>query len=265
MSKKHPNENYSYKGYFAELKRELSGVKLPATVLTVTLIAAISIPYLGKKISQVSAWYNLQDPLHECIFINFDHVAQREKIEALVAQNIKSFSLVSGAERLGTTLLEEVPGIASIKCSLDTDHTVRLVITGNKTAQKPSAAQENTKDVIAMQVPQHQTTHASRQAIACNDSSALKPSSQHGLPQCYDIQDGEQATPFGDTFELLLSSTDALFKKPQKLPNTFHAEAEAYPTPKARSINIALNDSARQEPELSHKEEPSLSCKRNQL
>lgn len=254
MGKKHPNENYTYKGYFSDLKRELSGVKLPAIVLTCTLAAAVSLPYFGEKLSRLSSWYNLQDPLHECIFVNFEHVAQREKIEAIVAQNVKTFSLVSGAERLGTTLLEEIPGIASIKCSLDTDHTVRLVITGNNAALLQTHNQETKKDTKAMQVQQHPTSlptpQTSHPEIAINNDQAGH---------------GGQATPLEDTFELLLSSTDAIFSKPQQLPHTFHAVAESYPMPKARSINLATNDSARQEPVLSHKEEPSLSCKRNQL
>jgi len=210
MGKKNHNENYAHKGYFYDLKRELSGVKLPAIVLTCTLAAAIFLPYLGEKISQLSSWYNLKDPLHECIFVNFEHAAQREKIEAIVAQNIKEFSLVSGAERLGTTLLEEISGIASIKCSLDTDHTVRLVITGNNAALLQSHDEPYRKETKAMQVQPHQpappTPHTSHPEITVNKDRAL--------------------TPLEDTFELLLSSTNAIFPKPSQLPHTFHELSE---------------------------------------
>lgn len=240
MKKKHSNENYN--GYLADLRRELSSVKLPAIVLTFTLAAALTLPYLGEKITQLASCYNIQNPNHTCTFINFEQADQRQKIETIVAQNVKTFSLLSGAEQLGTTLLEEIPNIASIKCSLDRDRTVRLVITGNQVKDNEQ------KDLKIMQVHQHQIPQQTSNA------------------QPKDIVSSKQITAtFADTFELLLSSTDALFSKPQQLPPTFHAIVQQRnSTDHLRSINFATNDSSTKEPILSHKE-PSLSYKGNQL
>lgn len=245
MGKKHSNENNEQPNYFSDLKRELSGVRLPATILFFTLFATIALPYFGSKIAQLTSAYSILEPHHECTFINFDHTEKRSHIEKVVAQNLKTFSLISGAEQLGTTLLEEFPNITSIRCSLDRDHTVRLVITGNNAA---SSDDEPLKDTKPMQVLQQHPLNIIAQ-----------PKKQETI-----IEKQLTATSFTDTFELLLSTTDALFSKPQQLPGTFHAIAQPHNQNELQSINIANNDAMDNKSIVSHTE-PSLSCKGKQL
>ncbi len=107
---------------------------------------------------------------------------------------------------------------------------------------------EEDRGLNVMQVQQHQPSHY----IANN--------------QLHDATFGTQrATTFEGAFEVLLSTTDALLAKPQRLPATFHAIAQPNLTQQPQPINIATNDFKNNQPIHSHKEEPSLSCKGNQL
>lgn len=248
MGKKHSNTPSPYRGYLSDLKRELSSVKLPAIVLSITLTAALTLPYIGEKLASLFSLYSISSPEHICTFVNFDSASARQKVESLVAQNSKTFSLLSGTEQLGTTLLEEVSDIASIECSLDRNHKLRLVITGHNGQPPCVDMDKQKKDSEVMQVPQHHSSGTPTQTERYVQTT-LAP---------------QVAPQIGETLELQLNTTHALFSKAPQAPKTFHTAAKQRTTKKLRSITVATNEIAHL-PSTFFDNEPNLSSKRNQL
>ena len=253
MGKKPFNEKNNFKSNVfnnSTLKHILRAIQFPTFILSLTLIAIFSLPHLGKKIVELSSHLTISESSHECTFINLASQDQRQHIEKLVTECSKKMPLVNGIERMGTSLLKKIPGIASITCSLDRDHIIRLVITGNEqTKHTKEQTPENTlKESTPMQVLQHQAPPFLLKKTAEINQNKRK-----------------RKTFFFDRFDMLLSTTNTLQIKPEELFNSLHAQTnnlQNQPQNRIERFKTIIN--TKNDFDFFDQEIPP-SCKRNRL
>ena len=210
------------------IQRIIQLTKLPTFMLAVSCVAM----FVTLLVKRLPPLVTLSDPVHECTFLQVAALEQ-EKIKSLVSAKTKNFALFGGAEKLGMELLEENPNIAAVSCSLDSNRTLRLVITGNSN-------QPQHVNIIHNHGPKESVMQVAKQEISLKS-----------LPQKKHTSTSFSNVPFDE----LLSTSASSHLDDDFLTDHFTPEITSHTT--APTLNSKNSDSFNQE--------TLVSVKRNSL
>ena len=139
-------------------KRILKCIQLPAFYLVISLIIVKSLPTIEEKISLLCSSITLENPSHECLFVNIEAAEQKALIEEAITTQTNHFPLLNGTEKITKNLLEKIPYLASVTCSLDKNNKLHFRIIGKDAelllAENKSAA--HIEHITSSQMPAQQ-------------------------------------------------------------------------------------------------------------
>jgi hypothetical protein len=142
-------------------KRILKSIQLPAFYLVISLIIVKSLPTLEEKISQLSSSITLENPSHECSFVNIEAAEEKTLIEEAITKQTSHFPLLNGTEKITKKLLKKIPYLASVTCSLDKNNKLHFKIIGKdsklllaENKSHEAVKKNNSTEARAEQMPQ---------------------------------------------------------------------------------------------------------------
>jgi len=181
-------------------KRILKCIQLPAFYLVISLIIVKSLPTLEEKISLLSSSITLENPSHECLFVNIEAAEQKALIEEAITTQTNHFPLLNGTEKITKNLLEKIPYLASVTCSLDKNNKLHFRIIG-KDAELLLAENKSTAHIE--HITSAQTPAQQMHQIAFNKKNLEKKQTE-----LYSIF---------DAMDQLLSSTSSFNLSPEDI------------------------------------------------
>ena len=219
-------------------KRILKCIQLPAFYLVISLIIVKSLPTLEEKIALLSSSITLENPSHECSFVNIEAAEQKALIEEAITTQTSHFPLLNGTEKITKNLLEKIPYLASVTCSLDKNNKLHFRIIG-----------KDTKLLLAENKNAEQITH-----IITTEQPAQKMPQIAFSKKTLDKKQTELYSIF-DAMDQLLSSTSTFNLSPEDIFKDNNTKKLS-----GRSDEKSI---FRLEPTIAIKEIALPSCKRN--